>query len=402
MYKQRHINSNLKKSNTNNFAHIQYIATRPRVMKNEDSSHGLFGKLEIGELKHFEDWQDIAKLVYRNTQDKITMYRSIISVNEETALKLSLENKKDWERFVEKHISILAEKNKIKREDFAFVCAIHNEKKHPHVHIAFWDKSDKVRNPFVPPKIPNEIRRELIKSSFKNEILEFSKRKDEIAKSLRGITSEMIDDFEAEFRKLNSKEYNAILNHYLQEEQEMYDFNFSDNLINIIADQILQLRNELPEKGRLSYSFLPEDNKKQVDSIVSSILWNSKAIQRYVDNYVNTRMNIVHLYGGTNDYLDNRAKVYRSEAEKMIANGLLRSVGSLNRIEKDDKKKIYTKHKKEQLVSQMLFSVMDMLKQGTNKSNSQFDNQAGDSAQSLSKDALEELYLKKQDKGFEH
>ena len=47
-YKQRHRNPNFKDTAGANYAHIRYIATRPRVMKNEAGSHGLFGKLDAG------------------------------------------------------------------------------------------------------------------------------------------------------------------------------------------------------------------------------------------------------------------------------------------------------------------------------------------------------------------
>lgn len=40
-YKQRHRNPNFKDTAGANYAHIRYIATRPRVMKNEAGSHGL-------------------------------------------------------------------------------------------------------------------------------------------------------------------------------------------------------------------------------------------------------------------------------------------------------------------------------------------------------------------------
>ena len=67
-YKQRHRNPNFKDTAGANYAHIRYIATRPRVMKNEAGSHGLFGKLEPGTLTEFEDWKEVAKKVYANSK----------------------------------------------------------------------------------------------------------------------------------------------------------------------------------------------------------------------------------------------------------------------------------------------------------------------------------------------
>lgn len=84
-YKQRHRNPNFKDTAGANYAHIRYIATRPRVMENEAGSHGLFGKLEQGTLTEFEDWKEVAKKVYANSKKGIVMYRSVVSFTEETA-----------------------------------------------------------------------------------------------------------------------------------------------------------------------------------------------------------------------------------------------------------------------------------------------------------------------------
>ena len=109
-YKQRHRNPNFKDTAGANYAHIRYIATRPRVMKNEASSHGLFGKLEPGTLTEFEDWKEVAKKVYANSKKGIVMYRSVVSFTEETAKELLLKDQKSWQRYVENHIMTIAEK----------------------------------------------------------------------------------------------------------------------------------------------------------------------------------------------------------------------------------------------------------------------------------------------------
>ena len=93
-YKQRHRNPNFKDTAGANYAHIRYIATRPRVMKNEAGSHGLFGKLEPGTLTEFEDWKEVAKKVYANSKKGIVMYRSVVSFTEETAKELLLKDQK--------------------------------------------------------------------------------------------------------------------------------------------------------------------------------------------------------------------------------------------------------------------------------------------------------------------
>lgn len=256
MYKQRHISSNIKKSRVANYAHIQYIATRPRVMKNEGMNHGLFGRLELGEIQHFADYKEIAQLVYGNTQKSVTMYRGIISVSKETAKELMLTEQEQWKRYIERHITTIAIKNGIHREDFAFVCAVHNEKSHPHIHLAFWDKTqaDKVKNPYVSPKIPNSIRQQLIKDTFGSKILAFAKEKDETVKSIRQITNAMVESFSAAMQVKRKRKY-------APQDELNWDLYFSDKLITAIVDKAFAVKAELPTSGRLSYGLLPQQSK---------------------------------------------------------------------------------------------------------------------------------------------
>lgn len=112
VYKQRFRHPNKKDTPGANYAHIRYIATRPRVLKNEKMNHGLFGKLEPGVVTEFEDWKDVAKLSYANSKKGIVMYRSVVSFAEDTAKELLLKDQKSWQRYIENHIMTIAEKKR--------------------------------------------------------------------------------------------------------------------------------------------------------------------------------------------------------------------------------------------------------------------------------------------------
>ena len=93
------------------------------------------------------------------------MYRSVVSFAEDTAKELLLKDQKSWQRYMENHIMTIAGKNGIKRENLQWAAAVHWEKSHPHIHVVFWDKSVRVKNPFTPPQIPNAIRKQMIKDT---------------------------------------------------------------------------------------------------------------------------------------------------------------------------------------------------------------------------------------------
>lgn len=371
-------------------------------MKNEGQPHGLFGKLEAGAVVEFEDWKDVSKLAYNNTKDGIIMFRGILSFSEEIAKELLLADQTAWKRYIEKHISTLAVGNKIRLEDLAWAGAVHNEKDHPHIHVVFWDKSNKLRTTFVKPQAINGIRKQLIKDSFKEKILEVAKLKDENIKSMREITKEMVNDFEVHFRQMNHKKFRKLLHTSAKEENElMKDFNFTDKYLNSVADKVFRLRGKLPKKGRLSYQLLPPDVKEEVDKIVSFIVDNNKAISNEVNSYVDAKMKIATMYGGSDDYLKSLEKKYLKEAEKIVANKVLGMTKALNRIDYENRSADFLQSAREYQTMQLFYSAMDLLQSNTARLNNQFDKMSSNPL-ALSKDAKKELYLKYQDKGFEH
>jgi hypothetical protein len=79
------------------------------------------------------------KLILQKSNEKKNIHRGVISFTTETAKQLDLNSKDDFQRLVKENIHILADKNGIKVENLKLVAAALNERKHPHVHIMFWD-----------------------------------------------------------------------------------------------------------------------------------------------------------------------------------------------------------------------------------------------------------------------
>ena len=203
MYKQRHKNPNYIKTPASNYAHIGYIATRPGASKNEGMRHGLFGKLNpSGELTEFETWQEVGRVVRELSYRRVNIFRGIISFSPETALELGLTDHKAWQEYIEQHIKTLAEKNHIRQQDLQWVAAHHNERGHPHIHIAFWNKNQRTEIAYVPPEIPNSIRVQLIKDTFPEKIQAFIADKDKAKASLSAITDEAVLAFDEYMKKL--------------------------------------------------------------------------------------------------------------------------------------------------------------------------------------------------------
>ncbi|MEG1461067.1 MAG: MobP3 family relaxase [Oscillospiraceae bacterium] len=399
VYKQRFINPNYKSTASKNYAHIRYIATRPRVAKNEGMNHGLFGKLTTGALTEFEDWRDIARLAYQNAKKHITMYRSVVSFDEETAAELLLNKQKDWQNYIENHIMTIAEKNGIKREHLQWACALHREKNHPHIHVVFWDTSSQVKNPFTHPSIPNAIRKQMIKDTFAEKIRAFGEEKNLATADLRQISNELVDEFERHIRLLGKDKYRQLRHNYDAETELSEGFDFADKTLNEIADRVFKIKVALP-KGRISYQLLPPTVKEQVDSLVDFILKQTPALQKQKDDYVQSKMQLVLLYGGGEEYLNTQRERFGAEADKIIANRILGMVKALNRLDGEYRSADYHQSRKAYYSEQILLDALSMLSVLTDTANGEYDEAKRHGE--LSKAARKELYLKNQDKGYEH
>lgn len=365
-------------------------------------NHGLFGKLAPGPLTEFEDWRDIARLVYQNSKKHITMYRSVISFEEGTAAELLLTNQKAWQRYIENHMMTIAGKNGIRREDLQWACALHKEKKHPHIHVVFWDTSARVKNPFTPPSVPNAIRKQMIKDTFAEKIRAFGEQKTKAAADLRAISDELVEDFERHIRRLEKSRYQNLRQEYDAEAELTDTFDFSDKVLNDTADRVFKIKSALPPKGRITYQLLPPEIRAQVDSLTAHLLKSVPALQKLKNEYVDSKMKMVMLYGGSDAYLAAQRDRYCAEADKIVANRILGMVKTLNRLDYEGKSADYLHSRRQYYAEQMLIEALDILYALTDMSDRNADDFIKSCGGDLSKEARKELYLKYQDKGYEH
>lgn len=399
VYKQRFRHPNKKDTPGSNYAHIRYIATRPRVVKNENGKHGLFGKLEPGDVIEFEDWKDVANLAYANSKKGILMYRSVVSFAEETAKELLLKDQKSWQRYIENHIMTIAEKNGIKRENLQWAAAVHGEKSHPHTHVVFWDKSVRAKNPFTPPQIPNAIRKQMIKDTFAEKILVFAKEKDMAVNKMRRITDELVEKFEEELRCKIPGRFKAA-ERWLEEELEQ-GVSFDKNILVELSERLLALRAMIPDNGRIAYQLLPSECKEKTDELVDFLLLMIPEIKNCFERYVNAKCSMAGLYATDDEWLLEQRKKFEKEAEKILANRILSGVKVICRLEKEKRGDAYIKSHRDYLVSRIIMEALDMLAQVVWKQKEDFS--AGqDMSGEFSKEAKKELFLRNQDKGYEH
>ena len=115
-----------------------------------------------------------------------------------------------------------------------------------------------------------------------------------------------------------------------------------------------------------------------------------------------SKMKMVHLYGGSEEYLSFQRKKFEVEADKIIANRILGMVKTLNRLDDEGRAAEYREGRRKYYVEQMVLEMLDMLSSLVDTNCRQYDDFEKAWQGELSKEARKELYLKYQDKGYEH
>ena len=119
-------------------------------------------------------------------------------------------------------------------------------------------------------------------------------------------------------------------------------------------------------------------------------------------DYVESKLKMVYLYGGNEAYISSQKKRFEKEADKIIANRILGMVKTLNRLD-DEYKTIDCQYRQRKYYAeQMILEIMDMFVSLVETNYYHYNEFKKIWNNELSKDARKELYLKYQDKGYEH
>lgn len=379
------------------------------MAQNAGMNHGLFGCLKPGSpLTEFTDWKEVARLAYQNTKRHVTIYRSVVSFEKETAKELRLTNQKAWQRYLENHIRTIAEKNGIRRENFSWAAALHQEKGHPHVHVVFWDNSEertKIKNPFTHPSVPNNIRRQMIKDTFTDRIQAYGEEKNRAVAEMRRLGDGLTEDFGRHIRQMGRKKYQKLWGESALEAELSDAFDFGNKMLDRAAEQVFKIRAALPKGGRIAYQLLPPELKKQVDALVVLLLSGVPSLHKQKEDYIESKMKMVYLYGGSETYLASRREMFGAEADKIIANRVLGMVKMLNRLEDEGREADYLQSRRQDFAGRMLVEMLDLLEGMAGAQERRYADYIENLKMGrgeLSKEARKEWYLRNQDKGYEH
>lgn len=252
-----------------NVRHVHYIATRPGAVYNQGCGFGLWGKLPGDDLIQIQNDLQKAERIVREVSKTHTVYRSFLSVDDETGQTHGLYHRENWEQLVNAHIGVIAKEMDIKPENFCWLASMHCEKGHPHVHVVFWDNSDNPRQEFIPQPLFDK-KMEHIRAKFAGEINREQIREDQqeqrqqlrsLRTALRAMCLEANPEKALSLSRLCTGEW-----------------------LGGPSQQMTELIRQLPATGSLNYQYLPPDYKLLVNQFIDTCLEHpelSREAQRY-------------------------------------------------------------------------------------------------------------------------
>ena len=137
------------------------------------------------------------------------------------------------------------------------------------------------------------------------------------------------------------------------------------------------------------------------DQLVEFLLSEVPEIRKCFDCYVDAKYKLSELYATDNKWMKSQKEKYEKEAKKILANSILSGVKTICRLEKEEKGAAYLAKHREYLASRIIMEAMDMLAQAASEQEEAFNRQQNIAGE-LSKEAKKELFIKNQDKGYEH
>ena len=307
--------------------YTEYIANSKYVIRNENTSHGLFGKMkDFQDIQTKEDIEPIKKHITELAKNKIPIFRGIISLKEMDATRLECYNQEKWKNLLEDRLPSIAEKLNIKYENLEYIGAVHIEEGHPHFQFMIWSKEK--RNYYIDYKIKDKLRKEFTNYLFREDLLPIYQEKD-LAK--KNITSE--NYILSELKKVTSDE--KLLNELMKYEK---DFNqarriralFKDSDIKQVVDLLIDLKKELSNTtGSIKYQYLKKhpDIIKKVDYISNIVIESSVQCQIEIEKYIKAKQKLVQFQYTNKEKLEQAKAKAKEEAQeeiiKLIGNQIL-------------------------------------------------------------------------------
>lgn len=306
-----------------NSTYLTYICKKENVFRNEFTTHGLFGSIrDIADIEKNNDISEVQKYINKIGKEKKNIYRGIISLTEADAIEKGFDEKEKWEDLIKVKLTEFGRSINIPPDRLEYVASIHLEKGHPHTHIMFWDRDQEVQRNYIHKGLSDKFRISLNKYIFSEEYLLALKERDAIKGEFT--TEEKNIEKYLFYEMTNGKDVSKYNNEseysYLG---TMYRDKISQEDLDNITNDLLELKSILPKTGSLDYKYLMNNEtvKEKIDSISYKLLEISPGLKKEFYKYIEKTVDIAKITKTNNTEDLNKIK-------KLAENDLIKQIGN--------------------------------------------------------------------------
>lgn len=386
-----------------NKAHIRYIGQRPGVVLNEGMSHGLFGSVRGKRAEDIKRISEIQKYIEKKIAEGAVTFRAVISMTETDAMSKGYGARKKWEELIRRKMPEIAEKTGIPPSRLEYTAAVHFEKGHPHSHVMFWDREQGVLDAFIHPETSNDIRIDLIKHIFGEDMSFWHEIKNEARAEILGLTkggfSDFMEGFNAGIADMTAKEYAAAMKR-VKLESDLSVFNlgyshYSGDTVFALAAELLRLREKLPKTGRLAMKFMKPEQKAEIQAFVWELINKDDGCRREYDKYINAAAELAKFYSDKPDAHADANEAAHDEIMNRMGNAVLKAIKKLNQADYQFREGIKREANRREMIESLISEIFGILARAANAEENriQYAQCYGD----LSKQARKELAIKYED-----
>lgn len=316
IFELRTFNPNKRTTFFKHKTYTEYLANSKYAIKNDKTEHGLFGVIDkLPNIEKMQSIDPIIEYVTKLANNKVPIYRGLLSLREYDAMRLGYDNQEKWKELLENKLVDISKTLNIKWEDLQYAGAVHIEKGHPHFQFFVWSKSRDKSNYFVPYQRINKLREKFTNEVFKEDLIPIYMQKDNAKKNIIAqnyILQQLKDSGKDEkFIKKIQKYENQFSNKKIMKKI------YSDKELDNVIKELLILKEKLKEtNGSIKYQYLMKYPEviKQVNNISNMIIGSSIECKKQIEEYIIAKQKILEF-----KYTDESKLKYYQEQERIKA-----------------------------------------------------------------------------------
>lgn len=228
--------------NRRNF--VGYMANRPGVECR--GAHGLFNDSD--------EPIDLKAVADEVANHPGIVWTHVVSLRREDAVRLGYTNSDMWRELVKRHITDIAQAQKIPLVNLKWYAAFHDTTHHPHIHMIVYSTNPK--QGYLTKEGIDKIRSVFANDIFLDDLKSIYQQQTETRNELKAESEEQMKDLLSE---IGTGEINEQL-----------------------VGMIMKLRSQLQTaKGKKVYGYLPKEVKQTVDSIFAMLAQDERIVKLY-------------------------------------------------------------------------------------------------------------------------